>query len=322
MIVLQFAGGLVLLVLGAEMLVRNASRLATGLGVSSVVVGLTVVAFGTSAPELAVSVASALDGKDDIAFSNVVGSNSFNLLFILGLSALLTPLVVVQRIVRLDVPLMILVGGTMGALALDGRIGRLEGLGLFAVLVAWTVWTVRASRRTRPEVVAEYEQEFGRPDGITPGGVARLVSGILVGLAGLGFGADLLVDAAVEVGRFLGLSELVIGATIVSAGTSLPEVATSVVAALRGERDIAVGNVVGSNIFNVLGVLGLAAAVSPAGIAVAPAAMRLDVPVMLAASLACLPIVLTGHRISRLEGALLLGGYAAYVAALILRGAA
>jgi cation:H+ antiporter len=319
MVLLQFVAGLSLLVAGAELLVRGASRLATGLGVSPVVVGLTVVAFGTSAPELAVSVSSALGGKDDIAFANVVGSNSFNILFILGLSALLTPLVVAQRLIRLDVPLMIVVSLGMSLLALDGRIDRAEGVVMLAVLLAWVALTVRLARKTRQEVVAEYGREYGGPSGLTPRGCARLAALVVGGLAGLVWGADVLVDAAVAIGRSVGMSERVIGVTVVSAGTSLPEVATSVVAALRGERDIAVGNVVGSNIFNVLCVLGLAAAVAPGGVGVNPAAPRLDLPVMVLASCACLPVFLTGHRISRWEGLVLLAGYVAYLAALVQR---
>jgi cation:H+ antiporter len=320
MTLLQFLGGLLLLVGGAELFVRSASRVAAWLGIPPVVVGLTVVAFGTSAPELAVTVSAALDGHDDLAFATVVGSNSFNILLILGLSALVAPLVVVQRLVRLDVPLMILVSGGLAVLALDGRIGRVEGAAMFALLLAWTAYTVRAARRSRPEVVAEYAQARPAPGAAARGSLLRVVGGLALGLACLVFGAEYLVEAAASLGRALGLAERVVGVTIVSAGTSLPELATSVVAALRGQRDIAVGNVVGSNLFNVLSVLGLSAAVAPEGLAVSSAALRFDVPVMLAASLACLPILFTGHRISRAEGLLLLAGYGAYVTVLVGRG--
>ena len=196
MTLLQLVGGLVLLVVGAEVLVRSAARVAAWLGIPPVVVGLTVVAFGTSAPELAVTVSAALDGHDDLAFATVVGSNSFNILFILGLSALVAPLVVVQRLVRLDVPLMILVSGGMAVLALDGRIGRVEGAAMFTLLLVWTAFTVRAARRSRPEVVAEYAEAQPAPDPTAPGKILRVVGGLAFGLAGLALGAEYLVEAA------------------------------------------------------------------------------------------------------------------------------
>lgn len=311
-------GGLILLVVGAEALVRGASRLAAAAGISPLVIGLTVVAFGTSSPELAVSINSALAGQADLALGNVVGSNIFNVLFILGLSAAITPLVVAQQLVRLDVPIMIGVSIATLLLGLDGAISRVEGLLFVAGMVAYTVFMVRASRREKPEVRAEYDQEYTVP---APHGARGLLLAGLLAVAGLGLlvaGANLFLDGAVRVARLFGLSELVIGLTIVAAGTSLPEVATSVLAALRGERDIAVGNVVGSNIFNLLAVLGLAASVSPTGVAVPAAALRFDLPVMLAVAVACLPIFAHGSAIFRWEGLLFLGGYLAYTAYLIL----
>ena len=312
MTALLLVAGFVLLVVGAELLVRGAVRVAAASGISSLVIGLTVVAFGTSAPELAVSVGAGLSGQADIAVGNVVGSNILNVLLILGLSALIVPLTVARQLVRLDVPVMIGVSLLTWLLALNGRLGRLEGALLATGLVVYVVWSIRVSRR-QPEAVPE----------VTDAAVSRgshpwswwVASGALA-LGGLGLlvvGARLMVDGAVALARGLGVSELVIGLTVIAAGTSLPEVATSVMAALRGERDIAVGNVVGSNIFNLLGVLGLAAVVSPRGIGVAPAALWFDLPVMLAVAVACLPIFLTGFTISRAEGALLLGYYVAYV---------
>jgi len=311
-------GGLVLLVAGAEGLVRGASRLAAAVGISPLVIGLTVVAFGTSSPELAVSLRSSLAGQADLALGNVVGSNIFNVLLILGLSAAITPLVVAQQLVRLDVPLMIGVSLATFLFALDGAIGRLDGLLLVAGLVAYTVFSIRQSRRESAAVRAEYAQEFGGP---APRGAAALARNLLLVVGGLGLlvlGADWFLDGAVRVARVLGLSELVIGLTIVAAGTSLPEVATSVLAAVRGERDIAVGNVVGSNLFNLLAVLGLAASASPGGITVPAAALRFDLPVMLAVAVACLPVFAHGSAIFRWEGWLFLGGYAAYTAYLVL----
>jgi len=314
---LLFVGGGLFLVAGAEALVRGASRLAAALGVSPLVVGLTVVAFGTSAPELAVSVSSSFAGQNDIAVGNVVGSNIFNVLFILGLAALITPLVVAQQLVRLDVPLMIGVSVLLGVLAADGQVSRFEGMLLFAGIVAYTAFAVRMSRAETATVQAEYASEF-EADAARPGGAAINTFLVVVGLGALVLGSRWFVTAAVAVAQRIGVSELVIGLTIVAAGTSLPEVATSVIASLRGERDIAVGNVVGSNLFNILGVLGLSAVVAPDGLAVAPAVSRFDLPVMVAVAVACMPIFLTGHRIARWEGGLFLAYYVAYVTYLVL----
>jgi cation:H+ antiporter len=315
-----FVAGLVLLVVGAEALVRGASRLALAAGVSPLVVGLTVVALGTSSPEMAVTVEAALEGGSaaDLALGNVVGSNIFNVLFILGVSAAIAPLVVHRQLVRLDVPVMIGTSCLVPLLGYDGVFGRLDGLLLVSGAVAYTAFLVVQSRRESKAVAAEYEHALGAP----PRRVVRewIVNGALVavGLGLLVLGAGWLVDASVSFARVLGVSELVIGLTIVAAGTSMPEVATSIVATLRGERDIAVGNVVGSSIFNVLGVLGLASALSPTGVGVAPAALAFDVPVMLAVAVACLPIFFTDHLIARRDGILFLAYYVAYTTYLIL----
>jgi cation:H+ antiporter len=313
-----FALGLVLLVVGAEALVRGASRLALAFGISPLVIGLTVVAFGTSAPELAVSVTSSLAGSADVAVGNVVGSNIFNVLFILGVSALIVPLVVAQQLVRLDVPLMIVASLLVVLFGRGGEVSRVEGLVLFAGIVAYTGFLIRQSRRETRPVTAEYAEAFG--DGASKSRWHWLIDLALVvgGLLLLVLGARWLVAGAVAFARMFGVSELIIGLTIVAAGTSLPEVATSIVAAIRGERDIAVGNVVGSNLFNILCVLGLSAVVNPGGIPVSAGALRFDIPVMVAVAVACLPIFFTGHVIARWEGALFLGYYLAYLSYLIL----
>jgi len=310
--------GLVILVFGAELLVRGAARLAAGLGIPALVIGLTVVAFGTSAPELAVSIKSAFEGQADIALGNVVGSNIFNVLFILGLAALITPLVVSQQLVRLDVPLMIAVSVLVLLLGLDGHLGRLDGALLFGGLIGYTLFLVRQSRRESAAVQAEYAQEYGTPGRLTVAQWLVNLALVLAGLALLVAGSRWLVDGAVAIARQFGVSELIIGLTIVAAGTSLPEVATSVVASLRGERDIAVGNVVGSNLFNLMSVLGLTSLIAPHGISVPAAALQFDIPVMIAVALACLPVFFTGHLIARWEGALFLGYYLAYMLYLIL----
>jgi cation:H+ antiporter len=311
--------GVVALAGGGELLVRGASRLALALGLSPLVIGLTVVAFGTSAPEFAVSVRSAFAGQADLALGNVVGSNIFNVLFILGLSALVMPLVVAQRLVRLDVPIMIGVSLLLLLVALDGSVGRLDGAVLVAAGIAYTALAIRMSRTESPVVAAEYGREFGRAAGASAAALGLYLALVGAGLVLVVVGARWLVEAAVAVARGLGVSELVIGLTIVAAGTSLPEVAASVVASVRGERDIAVGNVVGSNVFNVLAVLGLSATVSPAGIGVSRAALAFDIPVMVAVAVACLPIFFTGHRIARWEGALFLAYYGAYAFYVILQ---
>ena len=320
MTVVLFVLGIVLLIGGAELLVRGASRLARGFGISPLVVGLTVVAYGTSSPELAVSVRSALAGQTDLALGNVVGSNIFNVLFILGLSAIVTPLIVPQQIVRLDVPIMIGVTLLTLIFSLDGQLSVLECAILLAGAIAYTAFLVRASRRESAEVADEYAAEFSG-DATGRGGVLLQIGFVIAGLALLMLGARWLVDAAITMARSMGVSELVIGLTIVAAGTSMPEVATSVLAAFRGERDIAVGNVVGSNIFNVLAVLGLSGTVG-GGMEVAPAVLSFDLPVALAGAVACLPITFSGHLIARWEGVLFLGYYAAYTAYVILAASA
>ncbi len=308
--------GLALLLVGAEMLVRGASRLALATGMSPLVIGLTVVAFGTSAPELAVSIGAANSGAPDIAMGNVVGSNITNVLLILGVSALIAPLIVARQLIRVDVPIMVSVSVLVLALALDGGIGRVDGAILAALLVGYTLLQVRLGRSDPAAGDAALDTVDGPPRGTR----AWVMNVALVGggLALLILGANWLVDSATLIAREFGLSELVIGLTVVAVGTSMPEIATSIIATLRGQRDLAVGNVVGSNIFNLLGVLGLAAVISPTGIPVSPAAVNFDIPVMIATAVACLPIFFTGHSIQRWEGALFLGYYLAYTAYLLM----
>lgn len=312
-------GGLAILTAGAELLVRGASRLALLAGISPLVVGLTVVAYGTSTPELVVSVKAGLAGNPDIALGNVVGSNVFNVLFILGAAGVIAPLTVARQLVRLEVPIMIGVSLLLWALALDGRIGTLDGVLLSAGILAysgWSIWRSRREEAARRESAGEGAPPA--PAGGTGRGVAVGVAFLAAGLALLIFGARWFVDASVALAKALGVSDLVIGLTIVAAGTSMPEVATSIVATIRGERDIAIGNVVGSNIYNVLAILGLSALVTPGGLRVAPSLLTFDLPVMVAVAVACLPIFLTGWSIARLEAAVFLGFYASYAAFLVL----
>ena len=326
----RIVAGLALLVLGGELLVRGASALARRVGISSLVVGLTVVSAATSAPELAVTVGAVLRDEPGLAVGNVVGSNIVNVLLILGLSALVVPLAVKQRLVRFDLPWMVVLSIGLLLVSLDGRIGAVDGVVLLAAVVLHTVLTVVIGRRGAPVPAAAPSGDRvagggtgGAEDVRTeeeppPASVPRSVLLVVLGIALLVAGATLLVEGAVSIATSLGVSSLVVGLTVVAVGTSLPELATSVIAVRRGERDLAVGNVVGSNIFNIGVVLGLPALISPGGIPVSGAAVALDIPVMLAAAVALLPIAFTGFAVARWEGALFVALYAAYTGYVVL----
>lgn len=307
---LTFIAGLAFLTVGGDSLVRGASGLAKNFGVSSLVIGLTVVAFGTSAPELIVSLLATFDGKPDIAVGNVVGSNIFNVLFILGACALLKPLDVSKPIVWRDVPIMIAASLACWFFAMDRVITRGEGLTLFASLIVFVIYTIRESRR---------EALNDAPNAEPPESTLKNVGFAVVGLAGLMLGARWLVEAASTTAQQLGVSDAVIGLTIVAAGTSMPEVAASIAATLRGQRDIAVGNVIGSNIFNILCIMGLTGIAAPRGVNVAESIYAFDLPVMLAVALACSPLLAGRHSIERWAGGLFLFYYVAYTAYLVLQ---
>ncbi|MDX9842282.1 MAG: calcium/sodium antiporter [Aquabacterium sp.] len=316
-IVVMFVGGLVALVLGAGWLVRGAAKLALSFGISPLVVGLTVVAFGTSAPELAVSAGAVLDGKVDIAIGNVVGSNILNVLFILGASALIAPLVVHLQLIRQEVPIMIAATVALLLMMLDGVLATWEAAVLLGAMVIYTVFLVWQSRRQGASADTEFEDEVDLSSTWDRHWAVQ-VGLIVAGLAALVGGSHFLVEAAVTTAKQLGVSDVVIALTIVALGTSLPEVATSITAALKGQRDMAVGNVVGSNTFNILGCLGVSGILSSSGLAVAESVIHFDAWVMLAVALACLPIFITGREIARWEGVVFLLYYAAYTAYLIL----
>lgn len=313
-----FISGFGLLIIGAELLVRGASRLACTLGISPLVIGLTVVALGTSSPELAVSIQSTLTGNGDIAIGNVVGSNIVNILFILGISAMIVPLIVQQQLVRFEVPLMIFISILLLIFSLDGRLGFYDGLILFAGLIIYTYYTIRMSRKENRYVQDEYSEEFGAIDCKNTWQILLQVVFVLAGLGLLTLGSQWLVEGARALALALGLSDVIIGLTVIAIGTGMPEVVTSVTASLRGERDIAVGNVIGSNLFNILAVLGITAILSPGGINVPPSITAFDIPVMIAVSVACLPVFFLDFRIARWEGALFFGYYIAYTLFLIL----
>jgi len=320
MIVVQLIAGLILLIVGAEGLVKGASRIATSMGITPLVIGLTVVSFGTSSPELAVSLVSSLSGNPEIALGNVVGSNIFNVLFILGVSSLIVPLVVHQQLIRIDVPILIGISGLTWLLASDGQFQRWEGILFILMGAAYTWMLVRLSKKEKDKVVQqEYEEAFGEEKSV-PLAKKTWVSVLFVlgGLVILVLGSRWLVNSAVAIAQQFGISDLVIGLTIIAAGTSLPEVATSVIAAIRGERDIAVGNVIGSNIFNLFFILGLSAVVGEGGLDVPESAIAFDLPVMTIVAIACLPVFFTGKKLDRWEGVIFLGYYVAYTVYLIL----
>lgn len=305
-----FLVGLLFLILGGEALVRGASRLAALAGISPLVAGLTIIAFSTSAPELAVTVSSAFAGEPDIAVGNIVGSNIANILLVLGVLGLIAPLVVTRKLLRIDVPLMIAASLVMCWVARDQVVGRTEGLVLLALLVGYTVFSVVYGAR-------EPELESGSEVLPQHGGWLSQMALVGVGVALLVLGGRLLVDSAVFVAHRFGVSELVVGLTIVALGTSLPELAVAVIATLRGEREMAVGNLIGSNLFNILCVLGLTAVIAP--VTVAPSALHFDLPVMVAVAVACLPVFFYNSRFERWEGAMFLGYYLLYLTYLVLR---
>jgi cation:H+ antiporter len=319
--ILYFIGGLIVLIIGAELLVRGSSRLAAAFGVSPLVIGLTIVALGTASPEIAVSLQAAVSGQGDITIGNIIGSNIFNILFVLGVSAMFTRILIAEQLIRLDAPIMVGISMLTYLLVMDRHLSRLDGAILFIGVVSYTVFSLRQSRKESRKVEQEYAQEYAKKEPPTLPNILKYIVFIAAGLGLLVLGARWLVDSATSIAVSLGVSELVIGLTIVAAGTSLPEVATSVIAALKGESDIAVGNAVGSNIYNLLGVLGIAGLVAPGGINITENAFRFDLPVMIFVAVVTLPIFYIDSRVSRFEGGVLLSYYVLYTTYLILRAA-
>lgn len=312
--IVLFAVGLGVLILGAQRLVEGSSSLALRMGMTPLLVGLTVVAFGTSAPEMAVSVKAALSGQSEMSVGNIVGSNIFNVLFILGLAALISPLIVARKLIYRDVPAMMVASLLLLFFAWDGLIAKWEASILVGLLALYT-WHlfVDSKQETNQEdkSASEEDEKMGRSP-------LWSVFFVFVGLIMLVFGSRLMVDAAIQIAQYLGIDEVVVGLTIVAAGTSLPEVAASVMATLKGERDIAVGNVIGSNIFNIFAVGGISGLVSSGGLPVSSGLVQFDLIVLIATAIACLPIFFSGHSIDRWEGFVFLFYYVAYTSYLIL----
>lgn len=304
-------GGLALLLAGANALVRGATHLARAIGISPLVVGLTIVAFGTSSPELAIATSSAISGNGALAIGNVVGSNIANVLLILGLAAVIAPLIVKKRLIRIDVPIMIVLSLLMYLMASNGSIERWEGIVLFTIAVVYTTFLILQSKKKEASVKRPEKTKH-------PIRTWRDVLFILAGLAMLILGSKLLVEGAMNIAKALEVSELIVGLTVVAIGTSAPEIATTVTAAIKGEREMAIGGVIGSNIYNILLVLGISSSVAPSPLPVPASALAFDIPVMIAVAVACLPIFFVGFKIMRWEGALFLIYYVAYTLYLVL----
>ena len=320
--VAEFTGGLLALLLAGHLVVRAASALGARLGLSPMVIGLTIVAAGTSAPELAVVGQAIAVDDTELAVGSIIGSNIANVLLVLGIASLLGAIHVTSRVVRIDIPVMIAASALFLLFALDGTLGRVDGVILFGGLVLFVTWTLQATRRrpNRGDVEASTRALSGGATDAAPAGpsLARVIVELVGGIAVLAVAARFVVSGAEEIARSLGVPELIVGLTIVALGTSAPEIVTTLVAAFQGRRDLAVGNAVGSNIFNILLVLGVAGMLAPSGISVSEDALQLDLPILLAAAIACLPIVAWDHTLNRWEGAIFVSYYAAYLVFLVL----
>jgi cation:H+ antiporter len=308
------------LLVGGELLVRAASRIAFLLGMSSLMIGLTVVSFGTSAPELFISVQSALSGHGDLAVGNIIGSNISNTLLILGICAVVAPLAVPSQLIRREIPIMIMVSLLFMALSLNGMISRFDGIILVFCLLLFISFSIVVSKRERKDILDSRSDDTSDdvPDAVVPfmeGIFANSILGVFA-LFILSSSSSAFVSSASEIARWLGVSELVIGLTVVAVGTSLPELITSIVATYRGEHDLAVGNVVGSNIFNILCVLGICSIIQP--LQIPSAALSFDIPILLVSAIACLPIMFVGKVVNRFDGLFFTCMYGGYILYLVL----
>lgn len=297
--------GIIMLFFGGEGLVKGASRLAHLLGISPVVIGLTVVAFGTSAPEFVVGLIAALQGASDVVLGNIIGSNISNIALILGIAALISPLIIQGRLIKAEVPIMIILSFLLYGIAWTLDLGIVQGAVLFGSLIAFTIFSYFGAKKEPKIIEEEYEEYLG-----TDGSVWKQLLFIVLGLAALIIGARLVVDSAITIARVIGVSELVISITVVAIGTSLPELSTTIVAAMKKEHDIIVGNLIGSNIFNI-GILGLVSTIHP--VSVDSSLLKFEFPIMLFFSIIILPIMMTGKKVSRIEGIFLLLLYAVFI---------
>lgn len=306
-------GGVILLSGGAHYFVNSASHIAKRLGIPAVVIGLTVVAFGTSGPELAVNVLASLRGNSEIALGNVVGSNIFNVSVILGICALIMPLKVNMQLLKIDIPIMVVTSLFLWLLIRNGELSRVEGIILFIGILAYTFLQVHFALKEKAKIKEEFETEYkeeGKP--------LKDAAILILGLAMLIFGAHLFVKGAIDLARLVGISEEVIALTIIAAGTSLPEVATSISATLKGERDIAIGNVVGSNIFNILGILGISGIIT--SLPVDAHMAKIDIPIMIIIGVLMIPFTIKNKTLGRWGGFIFFSLWLAYTTYLITTG--
>ncbi|WP_229662312.1 calcium/sodium antiporter [Agromyces bauzanensis] len=315
-----FLVGLLATIGGAELLVRGGTRLAARLGISPMVIGVTVVSLGTSTPELAIGIDAALQGSSSLALGNIAGTNTLNLLLILGLAAVVQPLTLRSQAIRLDLPIMVAAAAALFLVALDGVVTRLDGGALIALGLLYSVLIVRAAHRETVATRVEFAREFGEPRIRAVSAKRRTVRDVIWLVAGIGVivvGANWLVNGAVDLARGFGVSDAFIGLTVVAIGTSAPELVTAIVATIRRERDIAVGNLIGSSVFNIVFIFGVTSLIPSDGIRVDPEIIAIDLPVMVAATVACIPVFLTGNRMRRLEGAAFVAAYVVYLGTLV-----
>lgn len=315
-----FLCGLVVIVVGAELLLRGASRTAAQLGIKPIVIGLTVVSIATSLPELAVGIVAMSEGSGSLAIGNIAGTNIFNILFILGLSAAIRPLPLERMSLRLDVPVMIAAAIVLIVMSLDGNLGRVDGIILVTAAVAYYIAIVRFSQRERAKIRKEYAEEYSPEvllDKKNFWSSLRNVLFLVVGIALTVFGADLMVSGAVDIARVLGVSDAIIGLTIVAIGTSAPELATTMVATVKDDRDVAVGNLVGSSISNILLILGVICVAAPVSLDVNRDILRIDLPLAAMVAIACYPVFRSGQRVSRTEGIVFVSLYIVYLGVLV-----
>jgi cation:H+ antiporter len=314
-----FLGGLVVILLGAEILVRSAAAVAAMLGVSPIVIGLTIVSVGTSAPELAVGVTAVAEGNGALAVGNIAGTNTLNILFILGLSAAIRALPIRMQTLKLDVPVMIGAAVALILMSLDGVLTPTEGALLLLAALLYTALIVRESRRESAAMKKEFREEFGVGPAAGRKRVRFAWHAVLLagGMALTVLGADLLVAGAVNIARASGVSDAFIGLTIVAIGTSAPELATTLVGTLKNDRDVAIGNLIGSSVYNILVILGVTMLAAPNGIEIEPDLLWIDLPLAAVAAAVCLPVFMSGGRVSRIEGAIFVAAYVTYLTALV-----
>jgi cation:H+ antiporter len=312
-----FVVGLLVLIWGADLLTRSGVTLARQFGIAPIIIGLTIVALGTSAPELAVGIDAALIGNGALAVGNIAGTNTVNILLILGLSALIRPLALQRDTLTLDLPAMLVAGLLMLALTVDGKLSRLDGAMLLTAGVVYTALVVRSARRSRRLLQADApfkDESIGGPEERrTMASLAQLVTGIVLVVVS----ANWLVTGAVGLARLWGVSDAFIGLTIVAIGTSAPELVTTVMSTIRGERDVAIGNLIGSSVYNICIILGVTCLVPETGIPIPQELIWVDIPIMAAVALVCVPVFFSGREVSRVEGGLFVMAYAGYLARLI-----